>query len=404
MIQLTTIDKLPTPVLKEMGWEYLLTENTEDYLINQLVKITPDEKDVFENATNRLYSLYVDAAGHVIENKLLDTLGINANLHKLIEYSWENDHPHLMGRFDFAGGIDNLPLKLLEFNADTPTGLPESALVQWAQLKANSIDETLQFNYLYEQLSGYLTWIMHNREEPINRNLLVSCMRNAPEDEMNVNLIMQAAQEAGFEEVLFAYVDEVVFSETEGIFCQVEPEQFVQCGYWFKLVPWEYISNEEPELCNLLTAICTKKLAIVMNPAYTLIFQSKAIMKYLTDLYPHEPLLLRTTFTLDEQLKQTGYVTKSILGREGANVKIVNPSGQTLAENGGDYSSQPHIFQELAPLATDSSGNKWQAGVWYLDEACGLSFRTSQSFIIDNAAQFAGHCITEHKPYSKAWS
>ena len=58
----------------------------------------------------------------------------------------------LYGRFDLAGGIDNTPIKLIEFNADTPTALFETAIVQWAILKQNNLEEESQFNTLYESL------------------------------------------------------------------------------------------------------------------------------------------------------------------------------------------------------------------------------------------------------------
>ena len=55
----------------------------------------------------------------------------------LIEDSWrrrDDDQPTLYGRFDFAfGGAvvgDGQP-KMLEYNAETPTGLYEAAVVQW---------------------------------------------------------------------------------------------------------------------------------------------------------------------------------------------------------------------------------------------------------------------------------
>ncbi len=45
-------------------------------------------------------------------------------------------------------------------------------------------------------------------------------------------------------------------------------------------------------------------------------FQSKAFMKVLWDLYPNHPLLLETSF---EPLKGKAQVEKKIFGREGAN-------------------------------------------------------------------------------------
>ncbi|EPW5170406.1 glutathionylspermidine synthase family protein, partial [Campylobacter coli] len=74
-------------------------------------------------------------------------LGIPFNLIDAIKMSWENEvHWHLYGRFDLAGGLDGKPIKLIEFNADTPTALFESAILQWALLKQNGMDESAQFN------------------------------------------------------------------------------------------------------------------------------------------------------------------------------------------------------------------------------------------------------------------
>ena len=61
-------------------------------------------------------------------------------------------HWHLYGRFDLAGGLDSKPIKLIEFNADTPTAIFETAIIQWAMLKLNHMDEAAQFNDLYESL------------------------------------------------------------------------------------------------------------------------------------------------------------------------------------------------------------------------------------------------------------
>ena len=82
--------------------------------------------------------MYVEAAEHVIKNDLFHEIGIPFNLVEVIKESWENDvHWHLYGRFDLAGGLDGKPIKLLEFNADTPTALFETAIIQWAMLKQN---------------------------------------------------------------------------------------------------------------------------------------------------------------------------------------------------------------------------------------------------------------------------
>ncbi|OLF34358.1 glutathionylspermidine synthase, partial [Psychrobacter sp. Cmf 22.2] len=69
-------------------------------------------------------------------------------------------HWHLYSRFDLAGGIDNKPIKLIEFNADTPTSVFETAIVQWAMLNVNNLKEDHQFNNLYHALKVNFTLLI----------------------------------------------------------------------------------------------------------------------------------------------------------------------------------------------------------------------------------------------------
>jgi glutathionylspermidine synthase len=320
----------------------------------------------------------------------LSELGIPANLHEMIRSTWDDDRQlHLFGRFDLAGGVDGLPIKLLEFNADTPTSLPETAIIQWAQLKANGIEDHKQFNFVYDALIEQfkrLRDLNPDREAA----MLFSTLRGATEDDNNVQLLMEAANEAGFE-TSFCYVDEVIFSEVNGIFGKNEQGDPLQFPYWFKLVPWEYIAFEEPELCSILTKIVREDQAIILNPAYTMIFQSKAIMKYLWDLYPEEPLLLETSFKEPIGRSNYPFVQKVILGREGANVAIFDDIGIPEEVRSGEYEHQNSVFQAYATLARDREGYFYQSGVFFAYEACGLGFRRSPHKIIDNGAQFVGH-------------
>ncbi len=108
----------------------------------------------YYEAVNELYDMFVEAGEHIIKNNMLHEIGVPFNLIDAVKMSWENDvHWHLYGRFDLAGGIDGKPIKLLEFNADTPTALFETSILQWAILKANGMDEESQFNSVYEAIT-----------------------------------------------------------------------------------------------------------------------------------------------------------------------------------------------------------------------------------------------------------
>ena len=91
-------------------------------------EFTAKEVDTLEAATNELERMSLEAAQHIIDNKLYDRMGIPEAAVPLIESSWEAEPPSLYGRLDLAYDGKEPP-KLLEYNADTPTSLLEAAAV-----------------------------------------------------------------------------------------------------------------------------------------------------------------------------------------------------------------------------------------------------------------------------------
>jgi len=389
MINTRYLNSSPETQLRNVGWDWMLGADTLPYLTNEAVTVKTYEADAYYNAANELYEIYAEAAQHAIDRNLWKEMGIPESLIELIKLTWEDDrHWHIYGRFDLAGGVSREPIKLIEFNADTATCIPETAVVQWAHLKANHMDESKQFNNVYEALKEQFAEL-RRRNMHLTPTLLFSTMRDAPEDDTNVAVLGEAAREAGFD-VEFSYMDEVEFTATEGIFKQNPKNgKFEQFDFWFKLVPWEYIGYDEPELAELLTKIVKNGKAVIINPAYTLLFQSKYILKLLWDLYPNHPLLLPTTA---QPLPNKVSVEKVLFGREGANVRILETNGTVITAAEGDYGDYEKIYQEYVEFPRDALGQRYQAGVFWAGDACGLGYRRGGK-IIDNTAQFVGHLV-----------
>lgn len=390
-MKLKKIEPLDNGYLESIGFGWHTDLDGSRYISNELVSITQDEAEAFYEATNELYDMYVAAAEYVINNDLFHELGIPFNLVDTIKASWENDvHWHLYGRFDLAGGIDGKPIKLIEFNADTPTSLFETAIIQWAMLKFNNLDEAAQFNDVYEALVENFKRLV-TLEEDTSRfdeyyegwKILFSSIAGSVEDENTTRLLEAAARDAGFE-CDFAFVDEVSFDDENGIFWNGQNWE-----YWFKLIPWEMIAIDESDLALIIKNIIKNQKAIILNPAYTLLFQSKGIMKILWDLYPNHPLLLESSF---EPLKGKKQVKKPFLAREGANVSIINSDGSIEIQNDGEYANGKFLYQEFADFAKDENGNSYQAGMFFAFEGCALGFRKGKD-IIDNYSKFVGHII-----------
>ena len=390
-MKLKKINPLDNGYLESIGFGWHTDLDGSRYIADELVSITDDEAEKFYEAANELYDMYVAAAKHVIDNDLFHELGIPFNLVDIIKASWENDvHWHIYGRFDLAGGIDGKPIKLIEFNADTPTSLFETAIIQWAMLKFNNINEAKQFNNLYEALVENFKRLITLEEDTSKFDeyyegwkILFSSIAGNNEDENTTRLLEAAARDAGFE-CGFAFVDEVGFDDDEGIFWNEKNWE-----YWFKLIPWEMIAIDESDLALIIKNIINNQKAIILNPAYTLLFQSKGIMKILWDLYPNHPLLLQSSF---EPLDGKKQVKKPFLAREGANVSIINSDGNIEAQNGGEYDNGKFLYQEFAEFAKVSTGDSYQAGVFFGFEGCALGFRKGKD-IIDNYSKFVGHII-----------
>jgi glutathionylspermidine synthase len=392
MISLKPINLLDSQYLDSLGFTWHTDIDESSYLSSDLVVVSSSEAEAYYDAVNELYEMFVEAGEYVVENNLFHEIGIPFNLVDIIKESWENDvHWHLYGRFDLAGGIDGKPIKLIEFNADTPTALFESSIIQWAMLKYNNLDDSSQFNSIYEALIDNfkrcvtLDGDVESFDEMYEGwRFLFSSIRDNDEEEHTVRLLQHIATEAGFD-TEFAYIDEVEFDDSEGIFYNDEKFEL-----FFKLIPWEDIALEESELAMILTNIVKNQEAIIFNPAYTLMFQSKGMLKILWDLYPNHPLLLETSF---EKLEGKAQVIKPIYGREGDSVTIVDENSEVISkDSNSNYTEHKMVYQEYVELPQDSSGASYQAGVFFAYEACGLGYRKGGK-ILDNMSKFVGHIV-----------
>ena len=391
-MKLKKLKPLTNKYLESIGFSWHTDIDKSSYISDDVVVVSYDEAQAYYDATNELYDMFCEAGQYVIDNNLFHELDIPFNLVEVIKKSWEDDvHWHLYGRFDLSGGIDGKPIKLIEFNADTPTALFETAIIQWAMLKYNNLNDEAQFNSLYEALrDNFKRFVTLDSDidkfeeyyQNLNWKILFSSIGNNDEEEYTVKLLQHIAKEAGYI-TDFAYIDEVEFSD-DGISKQDKLYEF-----WFKLIPWEDIAIQEGELAVILTELIENKKAIIFNPAYTLLFQSKGILKILWDLYPNHPLLLETSF---EPLQGKKQVEKPCFGREGANIAIVNSDNSLDTKSTGEYGNFKMIYQEYTQYPQDNDGNSYQAGVFYAYEACGLGFRKGGK-ILDNMSKFVGHIV-----------
>lgn len=88
------------------------------------------EVDALDDALAELERLSLLVVDHAVRGDRHRDLGIPEAAWPLITRSWERREPSLYGRMGLRRGGAGPP-KLLEYNADTPASLFESAVVQW---------------------------------------------------------------------------------------------------------------------------------------------------------------------------------------------------------------------------------------------------------------------------------
>ena len=203
------------------------------------------------------------------------------------------------------------------------------------------------------------------------------------EDLLNCKTVVEAAEIAGFN-CHYENLDKVVFSE-EGIFYETNND-YQKVDVWYKLVPWDWMFNEEPELAKLMSHIAENQLAIVLNPAYTTIWQNKLFLPYITQHMPNS--IIAESYMQSRFL--TEYVEKPIYGRMGENIKIV---GKEKSESRGDFGMQIKSYQKYYPLDKDEEKYYYQTGMFYTNKASALNFRAQNKPIITDDCEFMSHYI-----------
>jgi glutathionylspermidine synthase len=372
MPKFVAIEPLSKEALDSMGFVWHNDEDGEYVIKDKLIAVSEVEADAYYEATQALYDMYEAGAEYVIKNELFELLNIPKNLIDPIKKSWKQEREnHLYGRFDLSGGIDGKPIKLIEFNADTPTLLLESSVIQWMLLENSSLENKKQFNNIYESIGEKLLSMSLSCKGEFTK-FLFSAVKEIEEETITTKLLAQMAKDKGLT-ANFTPLEDMAFEDA-----WVVDERGNPYDLWFKLFPWEDMLAFEGKLE-------TK----VINPAFTLLYQSKGMLAILYKLFPESPYLLKTSF----EPIQEKYVKKRMFGREGANIDIVEGS-ETLLTTGGIYEEYSAVYQEYVDFIRDEEGLYYQAGVFYSDKPCGLGFRRGAE-ILDDMSQFVGHFIQE---------
>lgn len=379
---------------EEVGFKFH-TMHDEPYWDEETVyefTLAQVENDI-EDPSTELHSMCREAADAIVESEeLMERLGIPHAHWDLVASSWKSGHPALYGRFDLIYDGKN-PAKMIEYNADTPTSLFESASFQWSWFE--DVKDRLpagadQFNNIYDAIVARFNEIF----DP-GTDVHFTAFKDLIEDYSTVELLAYCARDAGLG-AHFVDLNEIGITDA-GQFTDAESRVI---GALFKLYPWEDILRDD------FSAYITNSHCNFLEPPWKAVISNKGVLPVLWQLFEGHPNLLPAFFA-DEFVKGSdavsraadaftgGVVRKPIFSREGASITIER-NGEII-ETAGDrsYDAHPMIVQAYQPLP-EFHGFHPIIGAWIIGDACvGMGLREDRSIITQNLSRFKPHYIAD---------
>jgi len=292
-----------------------------------------------ERPTSEIDAMCLELVAHAIEDeRTLRRLKIPEAFWPLISESWYRDDASLYGRLDLSYDGRGPP-KLLEYNADTPTSIFETAVFQWTWLE-QAIERQIvpahadQFNSIHERLIE--AW----KKLGQGRHLHLAGMTESSEDAGTLAYLEDAARQAGLATTGIDIED--IGWRDDGNFVDLD-ERTIELA--FKLYPWEWMFHDA------FGARLIKAPTRWIEPPWKAILSNKGVLALLWEMFPEHPNLLAAFFEDDPNAANLGtsFVRKPLFSREGANIALVR-EGVTVAEQKGPYGAEGFIRQALAPL------------------------------------------------------
>ena len=348
------------------------------------------EIDRLEAATNEIQRLALAAGQVILDQNRLAQMGIPPAAHDAIRAAWNAEPPALYGRLDLA--YDGDIIKLLEYNADTPTALVEAAVAQWYWLQ-DCFPGADQFNSAHEKLVAKWKDLKDYTTSPI-----YFADAGSEEDRMTTAYLEDTAQQAGIK-TRHIRMHDIGWDAKHGAFVDLDNRAI---GTLFKLYPWEWLLAEPfgPDALSTLPPASALReygprkdrrawgSTLWIEPIWKMMWSNKALLAILWELNPGHELLLPAY--LDGSREMTSYVLKPFFGREGQGISIVRD--HNIVEGApGSGDAQQCVYQALAPMA-DAAGKTVVFGSWLIDgESAGMGIRESRGLITNNTSCFVPH-------------
>lgn len=348
---------------------------------NRYYSFSAAEVDQIEEATEVLAQACENAVETVVNNPvLMDRMAIPKQFHEAIGQSWSRKDPSLYGRFDLAFDGTAAP-KMLEYNADTPTSLLESAVAQWYWMEDLFAGKD-QFNSLHEKLIERWKEVL----KP-GTNLRIASLSENEEDWVCTHYLLETAVQAGFTNAKHMFIEDIGWDSRTSQFVDVDNQAI---GALFKLYPWEWMLEEE------FAAHVPGSSTQFIEPLWKTVLSNKAILAILWEKFKNNPNVSQYLLPafIGEPVGLNHYAKKPIFSREGADVSL-HSFGQVTAQGFEQgYGAEGYVYQQLVNMPC-FDGFYPVIGSWVVGrQAAGMCIREDVKPITTNMSNFIPHIFS----------
>jgi glutathionylspermidine synthase len=371
--------------LADLGFSWANLED-EAYWIDQLVLMKGEVYQELIQAATGLWQVFDKAVRYVHRSRdLYAALSIPEVLWDGLDRLEPNDEGFISryARFDFTVGHDGR-IKLLELNADTPTGYVEAAIAtpwmceQYGMESPNVGMKELIRSAWEIEAPDYAACIGygHHAEDTGTLHALVA----------------HSQRDMTCVDCLDLWIDEGIV--------KVGRDQTIK--RMFALYPKEWMSVDDGG--EALSYAIEEQFVELFNPLHAVILQSKGLQALIWDLHQkrsdlftieeHHVIQTYMLPTCYEPFVKGNYVSKSMFGREGGSVELYNEQGELEFKDEAGFDTSvffKRVYQQRADLPQlnfDHGQGHLLTGLFVLNGTpCGLLGRAG-GVITGNASQF----------------
>ena len=351
-------ERLYGPLRPIFSWDWM---NGAEYGLAEIHLVTSQFRQEIALATEALGGIYAKTVFAVqsADDELLLELGIPEEALLAVRVLVKPEMVTVIGRFDFVQTAEGL--KMIEFNADTPTSVVEAFYVNakacnffGVNCPNEGADEQIKeaFEGIIEtyQKQGYAT-----------DSIVFSALGWHDEDRDTVKYLLNHSGLSAE----FVALEDLRISEDR--LCALTNGQLVPIDVWYRLHALEKLAEDKdegdqyPTGAHVLDLVARGKLALI-NPPSAFVAQTKALQSLIWNLHevgefytPEEHQWIEAymlpTYMENRFINKSAFVTKPIFGREGGAVSLYDADGRLVEQDKDEfYWEQPMIFQKRVEM------------------------------------------------------